>query len=51
MADWKMKGQYLKNCNCLPTCPCDTTGYPAPNKFCEGAVGMHIQEGYFGTWT
>jgi hypothetical protein len=48
MADWKMKGQYLKNCSCLSTCPCDTTGYPAPNKFCEGASGMNVQEGHFG---
>jgi hypothetical protein len=48
MADWKMKGQYLKNCSCLSTCPCDTTGYPAPNKFCEGMTGMNIQEGHFG---
>ncbi len=47
MADWKMEGQYLKNCSCLATCPCDTTGYPAPNKFCEGAIGMNIQEGHF----
>ena len=48
MADWKMKGQYLKNCNCLASCPCDTTGFPAPHKFCEGMSGMNIQEGYFG---
>jgi hypothetical protein len=47
MADWKMKGQYLKNCNCLASCPCDTIGVPAPNKSCEGVVGMNIQEGYF----
>ena len=47
MADWKMKGQYLKNCNCLASCPCDTIGVPAPHKFCEGVVGMNIQEGYF----
>ena len=47
MADWKMKGQYLKNCNCLASCPCDTIGIPAPNNFCEGIVGMNVQEGYF----
>ena len=47
MADWKMKGQYLKNCNCLASCPCDTIGVPAPNNFCEGVVGMNIQEGHF----
>ncbi|HEV2583073.1 MAG TPA: DUF1326 domain-containing protein [Ktedonobacteraceae bacterium] len=47
MADWKMKGQYLKNCSCLASCPCDTIGVPAPHKFCEGVVGMNIQEGHF----
>jgi len=44
---WKMKGQYIKNCSCLATCPCDTIGEPAPNNFCEGVVGMNIQEGNF----
>lgn len=48
MANWKMKGQYLKNCNCLASCPCDTTGFPAPHPFCEGMAGMNIQEGSFG---
>src|SRR5713226_865532 len=48
MADWKMKGQYLKNSSCLASCPCDTIGVPAPHKFCEGAVGMNIQSGHFG---
>ncbi len=47
MSDWRMKGQYLKNCNCVPSCPCDTFGYPAPNDNCEGVVGMNIQEGDF----
>jgi hypothetical protein len=42
-----MKGQYIKNCSCLATCPCDTIGVPAPNKFCEGLVAMNIQEGNF----
>jgi hypothetical protein len=47
MAEWRMKGQYLKNCNCIPTCPCDTTGYPYPEKGCVGMAAMHIVEGYF----
>lgn len=42
MAGWKLKGEWLKNCNCLATCPCDTIGTPAPNDFCEGLVGMSI---------
>lgn len=47
MPNWKMKGQYVKNCNCLASCPCDTGGFPAPHKFCEGLVAMNIQEGDF----
>ncbi len=45
---WKMKGDYLKNCNCIATCPCDTVGVPYPHKGCEGMAGMRITEGYFG---
>jgi hypothetical protein len=44
---WRMKGQYLKNCSCVPGCPCDTHGYPGPNEFCEGVVAMNVEEGEF----
>lgn len=47
MSAWRMKGEYLKNCNCVASCPCDTGGFPAPHEFCEGAVGMKIAEGNF----
>jgi hypothetical protein len=46
---WRMKGQYIKNCNCIATCPCDTIGFPHPDKGCEGMAGMHIVEGNFGS--
>src|SRR5690348_13727001 len=46
--EWKLRGHYLKNCNCNATCSCDTTGYPSPQKGCEGMAGMEIVEGYFG---
>jgi len=46
--EWKMKGHYLKNCNCNPSCSCDTTGIPSPQKGCEGMAGMEIVEGNFG---
>jgi len=45
---WQMRGQYMKNCNCVSTCPCDMTGFPYPGKGCEGMAGMHIIEGNFG---
>ncbi len=46
--NWRMKGNYVKNCSCWATCTCDTIGVPAPHKFCEGMAGMHIAEGNFG---
>lgn len=45
---WRMKGQYIKNCNCIATCPCDTVGIPHPGPGCEGMAGMHIVRGNFG---
>lgn len=51
MTEWKMKGQYIKNCNCIATCPCDSVGIPYPHKGCEGMAGMNITEGHFGTIT
>jgi hypothetical protein len=45
---WHMKGQYNKNCNCIATCPCDTVGFPYPDKGCEGMAGMYIAKGNFG---
>lgn len=44
---WRMKGEYLKNCSCVPGCPCDTHGYPGPHEFCEAIVGMNVTEGDF----
>lgn len=49
MSDWKMKGQYFKNCNCIATCPCDMMGFPYPGPGCEGLNGMHIAEGYLAS--
>ncbi len=48
MNQWKIKGEYLKNCNCLASCPCDTQGFPAPYANCEGMAAMRIAEGNFG---
>lgn len=46
--EWSMKGRYLKNCNCIASCPCDTVGIPYPDKGCEGMAGMYIERGHFG---
>ena len=45
---WTMRGRYLKNCNCIASCPCDMTGIPYPGKGCEGMAGMRIEQGHFG---
>lgn len=47
--EWRMKGHYVKNCNCIASCPCDTAGVPYPGPGCEGMAGMHIVEGRFGS--
>lgn len=43
---WRMKGEYVKNCNCAPGCPCDFWAPPTHHK-CEGMCAMRIQEGFF----
>ena len=48
IVEWKMKGNYIKNCNCNPSCSCDTTGIPSPQQGCVGMAGMEIVEGNFG---
>jgi hypothetical protein len=45
--EWSLKGRYLKNCNCIAACPCDTTDNPYPDRGCEGMAGMQIERGYF----
>ncbi|MFQ5788943.1 MAG: DUF1326 domain-containing protein [Acidobacteriota bacterium] len=45
--DWRMKGRYLKNCNCAFGCPCDFNSRPTYEK-CKGMAGMQIDEGHFG---
>jgi hypothetical protein len=43
---WRMKGQWLKNCNCAYGCPCDFNALPTHGN-CQGMVAMKIQEGHF----
>src|SRR2546425_1986652 len=46
-ADWMIRGEYVKNCNCAPGCPCDFWAAPT-HHHCEGTCGMNIQQGHFG---
>jgi hypothetical protein len=43
---WRLKGQWLKNCNCAYGCPCDFNALPTRGH-CEGVVAMKIQKGHF----
>ena len=45
--DWRLKGEWIKNCNCAFGCPCDFNARPT-NGYCKGLAGMHITEGHFG---
>jgi hypothetical protein len=45
--DWYMEGEWFKNCNCDPGCPCDFNQAPTHDN-CEGLVAMRITKGHFG---
>jgi len=44
---WRLKGKWIKNCNCDPGCPCDFWARPTRGA-CEGMLGMQVDEGNFG---
>jgi hypothetical protein len=44
---WSVEGEWFKNCNCDPGCPCDFNQAPTHGN-CEGIIGMHITSGHFG---
>lgn len=46
MADWRLEGPYMKNCNCDPGCPCDFNANPTHGN-CEGMAAMIVQSGHF----
>jgi hypothetical protein len=45
-ANWRLEGEWLKNCNCAFGCPCDFNARPT-NGHCEGLLGMRITRGHF----
>ena len=47
MTDWHIEGEWFKNCNCDPGCPCDFNQRPT-HGHCSGLVGMRITKGQFG---
>ena len=46
MADWRLEGEWIKNCNCAFGCPCDFNARPTQG-YCKGLVAMNIKKGHF----
>ena len=47
-ANWRLEGEWMKNCNCAFGCPCDFNARPT-NGECKGLLGMRITKGHFNT--
>ena len=47
MATWAIEGEWFKNCNCDPGCPCDFNQAPTHGQ-CEGVIAMRIDKGHYG---
>lgn len=45
-ANWRLEGEWLKNCSCAYGCPCDFNARPTQG-FCKGFLGMRITDGFF----
>ncbi|CAN7695510.1 DUF1326 domain-containing protein [Pseudoduganella sp. LjRoot289] len=45
-ANWRLEGEWIKNCNCAFGCPCDFNARPT-NGECKGLLGMRISKGNF----
>ena len=46
-ANWRLEGEWLKNCSCAYGCPCDFNA-PPTNGWCKGLVAMKVVKGHFG---
>jgi hypothetical protein len=45
-SNWRLEGEWMKNCNCAFGCPCDFNALPTHGS-CKGMVGMKITKGNF----
>jgi len=45
-SDWRLEGEWMKNCSCAFGCPCDFNALPTEG-YCKGMVGMRITKGHF----
>lgn len=46
--DWRLKGDWIKNCNCAFGCPCDFLAPPTHGN-CQAVLGMRIERGHFAS--
>ncbi|MBR0840573.1 DUF1326 domain-containing protein [Bradyrhizobium liaoningense] len=46
-SDWRLEGEWIKNCTCAFGCPCDFNA-PPTRGYCKGLAGMRIAKGHFG---
>jgi hypothetical protein len=44
--NWRLEGEWIKNCNCAFGCPCDFNARPTHGS-CQGLLGMRITKGHF----
>jgi hypothetical protein len=47
-ANWRLEGEWIKNCTCAYGCPCDFNARPTRGN-CEGLAGMRITKGHFNS--
>lgn len=45
-ANWRLEGEWIKNCSCAFGCPCDFNARPTQG-WCKGLVGMRITKGSY----
>jgi hypothetical protein len=46
--DWRLSGDWIKNCNCAFGCPCDFMAPPTHGN-CLAVAGMRIERGHFSS--
>lgn len=44
--DWRLEGEWMKNCTCAFGCPCDFNA-PPTQGYCKGLVALRIAKGHF----
>lgn len=45
-SNWRLEGEWIKNCTCAYGCPCDFNAKPTQGH-CMGLAGMRITAGHF----